>query len=146
MSMFLNNISLRPSCYDCRFTSVNRQGDITLGDFWGIGRKYPERDDDKGISLIILNSEKGKIAYREIADKFDIFESDIETAKAGQKTLSSPTTKNPKHEEFYSLYAEKGVKCATEEVTEVPSALKKLYYAVMRWGLDLARKILKKGY
>ena len=67
MSMFLNNISLRPSCYDCRFTTVNRQGDITLGDFWGIGRKYPERDDDKGISLIIINSEKGEKAYSEIA-------------------------------------------------------------------------------
>lgn len=146
MSMFLNNISLRPSCYDCRFTTVNRQGDITLGDFWGIGRKYPERDDDKGISLIIVNSEKGEKAYGEISDKFDTFESDIETAKAGQKTLSSPTTKNPKHEEFYSLYAEKGVKCATEAVTEIPSAPKKLYYAVIRWGLDLSRKILRKGY
>ena len=146
MSMFLNNIPLRPSCYDCRFTTVNRQGDITLGDFWGIGRKYPERDDDKGISLIIANTEKGAKAYGEIADKFDTFESDIETAKAGQKTLSSPTSKNPKHEEFYSLYAEKGVKYATEAVTDIPSAPKKLYYAVMRWGLDLARKILRKGY
>ncbi len=146
MSMFLNNISLRPSCYDCRFTTVNRQGDITLGDFWGIGRKYPERDDDKGISLIIVNTENGEKAYGEISDKFDTFESDIETAKAGQKTLSSPTTKNPKHEEFYSLYAEKDVKCATKAVTEIPSAPKKLYYAVMRWALDLARKILKKGY
>ena len=146
MSMFLNNISLRPSCYDCRFTTVNRQGDITLGDFWGIGRKYPERDDDKGISLIIVNTEKGAKAYGEIADKFDTFESDIETAKAGQKTLSSPTSKNPKHEEFYFLYAEKGVKCATEAVTDIPSAPKKLYYAVMRWGLDIVRKILRKGY
>ena len=146
MSMFLNNISLRPSCYDCRFTTVNRQGDITLGDFWGIGRKYPERDDDKGISLIIVNTEKGAKAYGEIADKFDTFESDIETAKAGQKTLSSPTSKNPKHKEFYSLYADRGVKYATEAVTDIPSAPKKLYYSVMRWGLDLARKILRKGY
>ena len=146
MSMFLNNISLRPSCYDCRFTTVNRQGDITLGDFWGIGRKYPERDDDKGISLIIVNTEKGAKAYGEIADKLDTFESDIETAKSGQKTLSSPTSKNPKHDEFYSIYAEKGVKCATEAVTDIPSAPKKLYYSVMRWGLDLARKILRKGY
>ena len=146
MSMFLNNISLRPSCYDCRFTTVNRQGDITLGDFWGIGRKHPERDDDKGISLIIVNSEKGERAYGEIAEKLDAFESDIDTAKNPQHTMSASTPKNPKHEEFYSLYAEKGVKCATEAVTDIPSAPKKLYYAVMRLGLDLARKILRKGY
>ena len=146
MSMFLNNISLRPSCYDCRFTSVNRQGDITLGDFWGIGRKYPERDDDKGISLIIVNSDKGARAYSEIAGELTDFDSEIETALAGQKTLSSPTSKNPRHDEFYRLYAEKGLKPAIETVTKIPTALKKAYYAVMRWGLDLARKILKKGY
>lgn len=146
MSMFLNNISLRPSCYDCRFTSVNRQGDITLGDFWGIGRKYPERDDDKGISLIIVNSEKGAKAYSEIVGELTDFDSEIETALAGQQTLSSPTKKNPKHDEFYRLYAEKGLKPAIETVTDIPSAPKKVYYAVMRWGLDLARKFLKKGY
>ena len=146
MSMFLNNISLRPSCYDCRFTTVNRQGDITLGDFWGIGRKYPERDDDKGISLIIVNTEKGERAYGEIDEKIAAFDADIEVAKAGQKTISSPTSKNPRHDEFYKLYAEQGIKPALEKVTSVPSALKKAYYAVMRRGLDIARKILKKGY
>ena len=146
MSMFLNNISLRPSCYDCRFTTVNRQGDITLGDFWGIGRKYPERDDDKGISLIIVNTEKGERAYGEVEGKIDGFDADIDVAKAGQKTLSSPTGKNPLHEEFYRLYSEKGIKPAIEQVTSVPSAPKKAYYAIMRFGLDIVRKILKKGY
>ena len=144
MSMFLNNISLRPSCYDCRFTTVNRQGDITLGDFWGIGRKYPERDDDKGISLIILNSEKGKIAYGEIADKFDTFESDIDTAKTSQHTMSAPAHKNPKHEEFYKQYCEQGIKPSIEKVTSVPSALKKMYGALKFYALNLARKIFKK--
>ena len=146
MSMFLNNISLRPSCYDCHFTTTNRQGDITLGDFWGIGRKYPERDDDKGISLIIVNSEKGARVYSEIADGLSGFDSEIETALAGQQTLSSPTKKNPKHNDFYRLYSDKGLKTAIESVTEIPTAPKRAYYAVMRWGLDLVRKILKKGY
>ena len=146
MSMFLNNISLRPSCYDCRFTTVNRQGDITLGDFWGIGRKYPERDDDKGISLIIVNSEKGKNAYESISGKFDAFDSDIDTAKKPQHTMTASTPKNPKNEEFYRLYTEKGIKEAAKAVTHIPSKAKQTYYAIRRWGLDLARKILKKGY
>ena len=146
MSMFLNNISLRPSCYDCRFTTVNRQGDITLGDFWGIGRKHPERDDDKGISLIIVNSEKGERAYGKIAEKLDAFESDIDTAKNPQHTMSASTPKNPKHEEFYRLYREEGIKSASEKTVEVPSKLKQKYYTLRRWALDLARKILKKGY
>ena len=146
MSMFLNNISLRPSCYDCRFTSVNRQGDITLGDFWGIGRRYPERDDDKGISLIILNTPKGEKAYGEVSDSLNAFDSEIDIAAAGQRTLTAPTKKNPKHDTFYALYTEKGVKYAVHSVTDIPSAPKRAYYALRRWGLDLVRKILRKGY
>lgn len=144
MSMFLNNISLRPSCYDCRFTSVNRQGDITLGDFWGIGKKYPERDDDKGISLIILNTPKGEKAYSEVSDSLSSFDSEIDIAAAGQSTLTAPTKKNPKHDTFYALYAEKGVKCAVESVTDIPSAPKRVYYALRGIGVSIVKKILRK--
>jgi hypothetical protein len=144
MSMFLNNISLRPSCYDCRFTTVNRQGDITLGDFWGIGKKHPERDDDKGISLIIVNSEKGEKAYGEISDKFDAFESDIDTAKNPQHTMSVSTPKNPMHEEFYKMYAEYGLKPAVERVTTIPSAPIKAYNALKSFIHSVLLKVLKK--
>ena len=146
MSMFLNNISLRPSCYDCRFTTVNRQGDITLGDFWGIGRKYPERDDDKGISLIIVNTEKGQKAYGEIADKLDAFESDIDTAKAGQLILSASVKKHARYDEFFELYEKRGIKKAAETTVYIPGRLKRRYEMSKRWALDIARKILRKGY
>lgn len=146
MWLFLHNVSLRPACYECKFACEERQGDITLGDFWGIGKKYPELDDDKGISLILLNTKKGEEAFSKIEQNFNIFESDIETAKAGQLTLTRPSKKNDKHEEFFDVYAKKGVKEATETYVKVPSALKKAYYSVMRWGIDLLRKILKKGY
>lgn len=146
MALFLHNISLRPACYECKLACVERQGDITLGDFWGIGKKYPELDDDKGISLILLNTKKGQNAFSEIEDKLNVFESDLEIAKAGQLTLTRPSKKNDKHEEFYELYAKNGVKTATETYVKVPGTIKRIYYVVMRWGLDLLRKILKKGY
>lgn len=146
LSMFLNNMSLRPSCYECKFTTVHRQGDITLGDFWGIGRKYPERDDDKGISLVMLNTQKGSEIFNIIKDKFDIFESDIETAAAGQLTLSKPTPKNPNRDAFYEEYSNNGIKSAFEKFVKIPSKPVQLYYAFMRFGLDIVRKILKKGY
>ena len=146
MSMFLNNISLRPSCYDCRFTTVNRQGDITLGDFWGIGRKYPERDDDKGISLIIVNTEKGERTYGEIATRLDAFESDIDTAKAGQLILYASVKKHSRYDEFFRLYEEKGIKEAVETTVYIPGKIKQKYYMLKRFALDIATKILKKGY
>ena len=59
LRLFLNNYSLRPSCYDCKFSKIPRIADISLGDFWGVEGKYPEFNDDKGTSLILVNSEKG---------------------------------------------------------------------------------------
>lgn len=146
LSMFLNNMSLRPSCYDCKFTTMYRQGDITLGDFWGIGEKYPKRDDDKGISLVITNTDKGSRLFERIGNRLNFFESNIDLAAAGQRTLSAPIKKNPLRDDFYNTYAEKGIEAALNKFVKIPSKPVQAYYAVMRWGLDLMRNILKKGY
>lgn len=62
MQCFLSDLSLRPSCYTCP-TKPGRSGsDITLGDFWGIDVISSKLDDDKGCSLIIINTLKGNNA------------------------------------------------------------------------------------
>lgn len=60
MRIFLQDLSIRRSCYDCAFKTYHRQADITLGDFWGLKDIVPEFDDDKGTSLVLIHSEKGK--------------------------------------------------------------------------------------
>ena len=59
MNVFLSDICLRPSCYHCDFKSLNRQSDITLADFWGVQNICPELDDNKGTSLVFVNSKTG---------------------------------------------------------------------------------------
>lgn len=59
MKIFLQNISLRPSCYACPAKLGKSGSDITLADYWGIEHHYPEMDDDKGTSLVMINTEKG---------------------------------------------------------------------------------------
>jgi len=56
---YLNNLSLRCSCYSCEFNGFNRCSDITIGDFWGVEKFYPELYNEMGVSLIIANTEKG---------------------------------------------------------------------------------------
>lgn len=68
MKVFLSNMCLRPSCYDCSFKSVKRQADITLADFWGIQNVCPEMDDDKGTSLVMVHSEKGRNLWKSISN------------------------------------------------------------------------------
>lgn len=60
MRAFLSNLSLRPSCFCCPAKAGKSGADITIGDFWGIGRCRPDLDDDKGISLCFINS-RGKV-------------------------------------------------------------------------------------
>lgn len=60
MQMFLQNLCLRPSCYACAFKKRNRLSDITLADFWGCDDICPELDDDKGLSLVLIHSVKGR--------------------------------------------------------------------------------------
>ena len=54
---YLSNLFLNNICYDCPFSKIPRQGDITLGDFWGISKKL---HDERGVSLLLINSKKGK--------------------------------------------------------------------------------------
>lgn len=53
----------RPSCYSCPFKRLPHDSDITLGDFWGIEKIDPSMDQDKGTSLVLLNTEKGRNVF-----------------------------------------------------------------------------------
>lgn len=58
-SVFYENVALRPSCYGCPYTSLQRTADITLADAWGLKRNYAQWDDNRGVSLIFLNTQAG---------------------------------------------------------------------------------------
>ena len=66
MNGYLANLFLRPSCYNCKFKTKKRISDITLGDFWGVENILPDMDDDKGISLVFIHSEKGENLFSNI--------------------------------------------------------------------------------
>lgn len=59
LRVFLKNICLRPSCYECPARSGKGNSDITIADFWGIQNVDAEFDDDKGVSMILPYTEKG---------------------------------------------------------------------------------------
>ncbi len=68
----------RPSCSNCHFCDTNRKADITIGDYWGIEKIFPEFSDNKGISLLCINSEKGMNLFNEIKRKIKYKESSLE--------------------------------------------------------------------
>lgn len=70
--MFFQNICLRPACYQCGFKKLHHKSDITLADFWGCDDICPELDDDKGLSLVLVHSDKGGRLLEQISKQLVI--------------------------------------------------------------------------
>ena len=65
MRLFLSDISLRPSCYACKAKSGASGADIALADFWNIDKRYPDWNDDRGASLVLVYTERGAAIYNQ---------------------------------------------------------------------------------
>lgn len=111
-NLFIGNYILRESCYECKYANLNRLGDITLGDFWGIEKSIQNFDDNKGVSLVLINSEKGKEIFKKIKDKFDIEKSCKENCL--QNNLIKPSEKNNNYDKFWEEYLKFGYEKARE--------------------------------
>lgn len=73
MKIFLSNVCLRESCYNCKFKDPQDVSDILIGDFWGVNNIKPELNDDKGISIVIIHTQRGKQLLKKCEDKLTIY-------------------------------------------------------------------------
>jgi len=89
------NLMERESCNDCKFKTLPRLADITLGDFWGI-KAEEVIDIEKGISLCFINSNKGMKIFEAISDRIHILDKTLEDAIGGNSAIyhSAPKGKN----------------------------------------------------
>lgn len=101
MRGFLQDIILRPSCYQCRFKTIERNSDITLADYWGVNKVIPDMFDDKGTSLILIHSEVGKNLWVNVQDGFRSCQIDIGEVVERNKNAVSSVAMSSKRADFY---------------------------------------------
>lgn len=104
--MFFKHFSLRPSCHICKYASYEREADLTIADFWGIENTNLNMDDEKGVSLVIINSEKGKEVLNYLSSEHIIKQSNL--VEAYQPVLEEPSKANKFREEFWEDYYKNG--------------------------------------
>lgn len=109
-NIFYSGKAHRPICYDCPYSNLARPSDITIADYWGIEIAHPDFNKNGGVSLVLLNSEKGIVAFDRILDKLDFTESTLEKATIKQPRLRSDVVKRDGREEFWRNYQKKGMK------------------------------------
>lgn len=89
-NIFYGHNSLRKSCYCCPFKNLNRVGDISIADYWGIEYNVPEFDDNKGVSLVLVNTDKGMRYFENSKISIDWRETSIETSMQNALRVSYP--------------------------------------------------------
>lgn len=99
MKGFLADVYLRPSCYRCRCKNGVSHSDLTIGDFWGIGSVMPDFDDDKGVGIVLLNTDKGKCVFDTL--DMEVRETDITAASILNGGFKENVKIHPKRMEFY---------------------------------------------
>lgn len=96
---YLDSAIYRSSCYSCKYTNLNRVGDITIGDYWGFEQEHPELlienggnyDVKKGVSAILVNSEQGNKLLHTFGTTLILADSDSARIQRWNRQLSAPS-------------------------------------------------------
>lgn len=105
--LFYKHVMLRLSCGVCPYTNTRRPSDITIGDFWGWEKTDPNiNTDDKGVSLILINTKKGSMIFDSIKSQMITIPAKLEDCL--QPNLQHPSAIHPKRMQFEHDYQQKG--------------------------------------
>lgn len=105
MQMFLKNLSLRPSCYECSYKGMNRNSDITLGDFWGVEDFFEGLNDGYGVSIVVLHSMAGQKLFEQIFSEILYQEVNVEKVfQHHNREMTESASRPENREEFFENY------------------------------------------
>jgi len=88
---FLNCRTFRECCYTCRYAGSRRAADFSIGDYWGIDKVDPGFFDSKGVSVVLINTDKGARWFEKVAGGFDTVETAFADAASHNINLTAPS-------------------------------------------------------
>lgn len=101
-TLFYGHSILRPCCYECPYKSTMHPGDITIADYWGIEKAAPEFDDNKGVSLVLVNNEVGDSAFNSVKDSINWKETRLEDSM--QASFKAPYPRPDNRVDFWDSF------------------------------------------
>lgn len=149
-SLFLKSYTYRENCYSCPYAKSERMGDLTLGDFWGFHQEHPGvtiLDNEKGISCVLVNTEKGKNLFEKYSLQFERIPSSFEKIDAHNDQLHEPSKKPEKRDVVFALYRDGGYEAVEkyyQEKFRKDRIKQTIIYLIPKKGRKIVQKIL--GY
>lgn len=126
---FLEGNNYRKSCYNCQYASPYRQGDITIGDFWGIEAYLPKVDTSGGVSAILVSTRNGE-ELLESVDRLDLYEIERECVIENNGQLRKPVDLDADKRNSYLRYVHDRDFEKLKEICKIGIA-KKIYNRVV---------------
>ncbi len=135
MRCFLSNICLRPSCHKCQFREGRAGADLTVGDAWGVERWMPHMDDDKGTSVVLVNTPRGQRLWEAIICQVRTEQINIETVAANNMVYRNSVSPHSNRTRFF---------CALNNGADMDALLKLTRKPLHRRVLSIGKRIIKK--
>ena len=98
---FMNGDCYRECCYQCPFANIERTGDITVGDFWGIAKSHPKFNSPKGVSSVFVNTLKGQQLFECMRAYANIEKATLEEGMVKQGNLVHASIRPSQRDTFY---------------------------------------------
>ncbi len=142
MLAYINNLSFRDSCYDCKYTNLKRVSDLTLGDFWGLGIDAG-LGDRLGVSLCITHSSKGENMLHSLKQDATIIRRDLNEAVKDNPQLTTPSKPGKQIKRFREIFIKKGFVIGVQRSCWKVLLKYRIYHVVASLGLIGLFKYLK---
>lgn len=139
--LFSQRIMYRHSCGICHFANIKKPGDITIADFWGWQKTNLDANkDDKGLSLVLCNSKKGKELFERVQNALDWFPAELENCL--QPNLKHPTIINKKRMAFERDFQKYGIEYVMKKYGDMGwrYKMKKKYMAIKNFVKKVIRR------
>lgn len=107
LNLFFSNNCLRPHCHYCKFCGTEKPADITIADYWGCKEEEPDFFTEKGVSAILVHSEKGLLLLQ-ASEELDLKETSVQKIEKKQGNLHNPSFEGLRRNVFWNDYFEKG--------------------------------------
>lgn len=111
LTAFMAGLTFRESCHRCPYAESRRAADITVADFWGVGR-LKEINPAQGVSLTLLNTSKGEELFTRVRPYLMAEERCVTEAVTGNGRLQAPFPRPLCKDDFTDCYLREGLQPA----------------------------------
>ena len=142
MALFMQDMTLRPSCYDCPFRAGGKASDLTLADLWNVAEAAPAFNDDRGVSAVFINTAKGKALLDSVS--MQSVAVSAEAAVRDNGGYSGPAAIPERREDFF-----RGVHSASDLIAYMKGFVvrrplhQRIYRRARRFLSDIKKRIIR---